>query len=438
MKKLISIFMMLITLSNINAQVKTSNRLLQKEALPGKVTRAMGDTLLYMPLPNMIVNPMDSPLFTYQTEDLDYLTPFNPPNSFEFGMYYSSDSSLAAMGEPTVTNFFHPWETPYPVGDDSAFFWGATSYFTPAGIADNWLSFGPITIPAIGATLKWYDRTRAYRDGYSVKISTSGLTSYTDFTNPAIYTETDAASPSPTYTIDTTWEFKSVAIPASYNGLPIYIAFHHTANDMDMLYLDEITLVEGGLTTSCNANFAIVQDTANLYNYTIYSSASSSGSISYLWDFGDTTTSTLQYPTHTYTGSGPYQICLTVSDTSGCSDTYCDTIVPGMWASAITTVTAVPATTDIVEVLQNNIFDIFPNPVNDKATIRFTLMKEEMVEISIVDLLGKKIAVIEDRNLIAGKKEFNWNAEGLSNGMYLIQIQVGEIKFTKKLIVSKK
>lgn len=437
MKKIAISFMMLFFFTFIQAQVKTANNLLKKYVAPVKLNRAMGDTLLYMPLTNIFVNPMDSPLFMYQTEDLDGLTTYNPGVVMDFGCYYSTDSTTT-FGDPTQNNYYHPWETPFPLGTDTAFFWAATSYFSPLGTADNWLEFGPITIPAIGATLTWYDKTQAYRDGYEVKISTSGMTSYTDFTNPAIFVETDATSPSPTYAVDTAWELRSVAIPASYNGLPIYIAFHHTANDMDMLYLDEITLIEGGLTTTCNANFLIIQDSANLYNYTIYSSASSGSGISYLWDFGDTTTSNLQYPTHTYTGSGPYQICLTVSDTSGCSNTYCDSITPGMWASAITTITVVPATTGISEVLQNNTFDIFPNPVAADATIRFILMKDEMVNVSIVDLLGKKIATIDERNMIAGKNEFHWNTDGISNGMYLIQLHIGEKMFTKKLIIAQK
>ena len=65
-------------------------------------------------------------------------------------------------------------------------------------------------------------------------------------------------------------------------------------------------------------------------------------------------------------------------------------------------------------------------------------MKDEMVNVSIVDLLGKKTATVNQRNMIAGKNELQWNTEEVSDGMYLIQIQVGETKFTKKLIVSKK
>lgn len=44
------------------------------------------------------------------------------------------------------------------------------------------------------------------------------------------------------------------------------------------------------------------------------------------WDFGDSTTSNLQNPNHSYTASGSYIVCLTVSNAGG-SSAICDTII---------------------------------------------------------------------------------------------------------------
>lgn len=44
--------------------------------------------------------------------------------------------------------------------------------------------------------------------------------------------------------------------------------------------------------------------------------------VSYLWDFGDGTTSTAENPTHVYPDSGSFQITLTVTDSLGCVITY--------------------------------------------------------------------------------------------------------------------
>lgn len=209
------------------------------------VNRAPGDSLMYMQLPTTQVNATDAPTFTIVTEDIDMLTTYNAGYAMDFGLYYSTDSSTT-LGDPTQDNFYHTWEMPAPLGDDTAFFWSATSWFNPAGIADNWLEFGPLTIPAAGATLSWYDRTNRWRDGYEVLVTDvySSPLSFADFTGSAIFTETDDAMPSATWDIDTTWEYQSVDIPASFNGMQVAIAFHHNANDMDVLRLDEIVLTE--------------------------------------------------------------------------------------------------------------------------------------------------------------------------------------------------
>lgn len=43
---------------------------------------------------------------------------------------------------------------------------------------------------------------------------------------------------------------------------------------------------------------------------------------SWLWDFGDNTTSTLQHPVHTYANSGTYSVSLTVSNETGCKEIF--------------------------------------------------------------------------------------------------------------------
>ncbi len=50
-------------------------------------------------------------------------------------------------------------------------------------------------------------------------------------------------------------------------------------------------------------------------------SNSSSDAISYLWDFGDGASSSIENPTHIYTNSGTYQIMLLATNSMGCIDT---------------------------------------------------------------------------------------------------------------------
>ncbi len=50
------------------------------------------------------------------------------------------------------------------------------------------------------------------------------------------------------------------------------------------------------------------------------------------WDFGDNNISSEQNPTHTYQTEGEYQVCLTITDSTGtCVSTYCDIVFVDEW-----------------------------------------------------------------------------------------------------------
>jgi hypothetical protein len=268
MKKLYTLIAFASVALGVNAQtreaefnVHNSNLRPTISTMHSNGNRASGDTLMYMPLPGTQINATDAATFDIVTEDIDGLTP-NSGTNMDFGVYYSVEAgpyglSCSACSTPHGANFYFPWEDP---AVDSAFFWSATSWFNPAGVADNWLMFGPITIPAGGASLVWYDRTSRYRDGYEVLVLDAGSAStpltFSDFSGPGttIFTVADDPYPSATYAVDTTWELQNVVIPASFNGSQVVFAYHHNANDQDALRLDEITVVDGTLATGVAEN----------------------------------------------------------------------------------------------------------------------------------------------------------------------------------------
>jgi hypothetical protein len=255
MKKIYTLIAATAIVFSANAQNKANSKTNDNQSSnravkvnPMSSDRAMGDTLMWLPAPGVyLFDAADQADFALTFEDIDGHNPNNAGAPMDYALYYSVNTDVNGLGNPTSDNFYHPYEDPMASPDpDTAWFWGATSWFLPAAAADNWMMMGPVTIPATGVSmLKWYDRTNpAYRDGYKVLISTTsaaGSMSFVDFTDPAIYTKTDAY-PSPTYTTDTTWVLRSVTIPATYYGQQIYIAYNHNANDMDVLYLDDFTV----------------------------------------------------------------------------------------------------------------------------------------------------------------------------------------------------
>ena len=85
-------------------------------------------------------------------------------------------------------------------------------------------------------------------------------------------------------------------------------------------------------TYNCQAYFDYYADSTGLV-YDFNDGSEGDNITSWLWDFGDNTTSTDENPVHQFTQAGEYNVCLTISSTAGdsvlCSDTYCQDIFVG-------------------------------------------------------------------------------------------------------------
>ena len=57
------------------------------------------------------------------------------------------------------------------------------------------------------------------------------------------------------------------------------------------------------------------------FNISFTNSSTGTGTITWLWDFGDGNTSTVQNPAHVYTTPGNYTVSLAATSSNGCSDT---------------------------------------------------------------------------------------------------------------------
>jgi gliding motility-associated-like protein len=54
-----------------------------------------------------------------------------------------------------------------------------------------------------------------------------------------------------------------------------------------------------------------------------FTSLSDGDDLTFFWDFGDFSSSTAEYPEHSYNSGGTYTVCLTVTDQNGCDNTLC-------------------------------------------------------------------------------------------------------------------
>jgi hypothetical protein len=77
----------------------------------------------------------------------------------------------------------------------------------------------------------------------------------------------------------------------------------------------------------------------------------------------------------------------------------------------------------------------YPNPFNPSTTIRYAIPQAGFVSLKVYNLLGKEIETLANQKQQAGEHEIRWNPEGLPSGVYFYQMQAGNFKSTKKLIL---
>ncbi len=84
----------------------------------------------------------------------------------------------------------------------------------------------------------------------------------------------------------------------------------------------------------------------------------------------------------------------------------------------------------------------YPNPFNPTTIIRYTVpnvtlsaVEGSRVQLKVFDVLGKEIATLVNEEKAAGSYELDFNANGLSSGVYFYQLQSGISIQTKKMIL---
>lgn len=77
----------------------------------------------------------------------------------------------------------------------------------------------------------------------------------------------------------------------------------------------------------------------------------------------------------------------------------------------------------------------YPNPVQEQATIEYTLPEAKKVRLAVYDVLGRRVAVLEDDRMEAGRHRVRLEAARLSSGIYFGRLEAGEQTRTRKITV---
>ena len=84
----------------------------------------------------------------------------------------------------------------------------------------------------------------------------------------------------------------------------------------------------------------------------------------------------------------------------------------------------------------------YPNPFNPSTKIKYSLASDEFVNITIFDLMGRRIKSLVNKNQTIGRYLITWDStnsfgELVPGGMYLYTIKAGRFQSTKKMVLLK-
>ena len=266
------------------------------------------------------VSTNNLPYLSFDEDDLlvnNTTGPFGPKSGFKFGGFSGDSSNVIGFNYDTTvynpamidtvidTNFYNPpmvdttydtvvvsplqvdtmYDTTYYALDtnynmidtlidsteviDTVYFLRATSWFNPVAKASNWAIIGPIYIPDEGAAIYWdYAFNAGFIDGYEVKVIENATTtpSYEDFTGASlIFKKQDSEI---NHTNNDVFKMKtdSAGIPAQYRGGSVYVGFHHTANNMDVLYLTNFM----GFSSNYQSTIVGIAENNNINAFNLY------------------------------------------------------------------------------------------------------------------------------------------------------------------------
>ncbi|MFH0893326.1 MAG: PKD domain-containing protein [Bacteroidota bacterium] len=174
-----------------------------------------------------------------------------------------------------------------------------------------------------------------------------------------------------------------------------------------------------------NAAFSASATTVHLPSANVVFTNASTNATSFLWNFGDGTTSTDQDPWHTYTTTGLFTVTL-IAYNAQCGN---DTLV-------MTDYIFVDSQIGIAENNNELQISVSPNPATDVCFIEFKNVKNTQLTVKFVDALGQ-VVYQENLSVKADQEVSKMDISVLSKGIYFVQFftdrsTIQTIRFVKK------
>ncbi|KAA0249148.1 MAG: choice-of-anchor A family protein, partial [Chlorobiota bacterium] len=101
--------------------------------------------------------------------------------------------------------------------------------------------------------------------------------------------------------------------------------------------------------------------------------------------------------------------------------------------------------TDIVNSVKDNstlptefkLYQNYPNPFNPATVIEFALPSAQNVKLSVYNILGQEVKVLNDGPLTAGYHKFSFDGKNFASGVYFYRMTAGKFSEVKKMVLTK-
>ena len=105
--------------------------------------------------------------------------------------------------------------------------------------------------------------------------------------------------------------------------------------------------------------------------------------------------------------------------------------------NAMISVVTTGVNNDRAPIVRETFLTGYPNPFNSTTQLRFELSKPSHVELSIINTLGQRVAMLANEDYAAGSQAVFWDASGVASGVYFAQLRAGDQSRVVKLVLMK-
>lgn len=219
----------------------------------------------------------------------------------------------------------------------------------------------------------------------------------------------------------------------------ICLTISNTVTGCNNTKCDSVFITNASGTNPCSPTvvFGMVKDSLQTLNW--YAIPNYPNNVTgATWNWGDGSSSTNLYPSHTYSAAGLYSICVTVSVSCGTVTAQYCYVANIFKSSQDNSMLTVTVRQSIPTGMQHQTAEIkelrmFPNPSKGEFTLLLAGSDRENIELAVYNLLGEKVFTKQ----YAKQDQLNVDLNHLSSGQYYVRATSQSGNYYKKIVIQK-